>query len=251
MTERNHNLITRRRSRIHALAAGLLLGVVAAACNAAPSLVASPTPEPTAAATQPATESGRRDRDLLYALFDHREGVQPTAVRLAAETGNPGFIPPLVELTRFGFSDVERHALAEALTRLTGHEFDGSGFELFEETYVWLGNHPEIEPLPSYAAWKAGIYAHIDQRFHRFFYEGVPARVPLSGAQWGGVGVDGIPPLDNPKFLGSHDAHYLEHDDPVFGIVINGDARAYPQRILAWHEMSNDIVGGKPIALVY
>jgi hypothetical protein len=68
---------------------------------------------------------------------------------------------------------------------------------------------------------------------------------------WGGVGVDGIPPLDNPEFTAPDGATYLEFDEPVFGVSINGDERAYPLRILAWHELSNDVVGGKPVALVY
>ena len=95
------------------------------------------------------------------------------------------------------------------------------------------------------------MYGIIDRRFIDFFYDGVPARVPISGAQWGGVSVDGIPPLDNPKFLLPDEATYLGFDEPVFGVTINGDARAYPLRILAWHELSNDVVGGKPVALVY
>ena len=46
-------------------------------------------------------------------------------------------------------------------------------------------------------------------------------------------------------------ASYLEDDHVVFGIQINGDARAYPKRILAWHEMFTDTIGGVPIAGVY
>ena len=63
--------------------------------------------------------------------------------------------------------------------------------------------------------------------------------------------VDGIPALDNPAMLAADKAHYLGPMDPVFGIVINGDARAYPLRILDWHEMANDVVGGVPISLAY
>ena len=37
----------------------------------------------------------------------------------------------------------------------------------------------------------------------------------------------------------------------VFGVAINGDYRAYPLRILDWHEMANDVVGGEPVALAY
>jgi hypothetical protein len=37
----------------------------------------------------------------------------------------------------------------------------------------------------------------------------------------------------------------------VFGVSINSDHRAYPLRILDWHEMFNDVVGGKPVTLAY
>ena len=47
------------------------------------------------------------------------------------------------------------------------------------------------------------------------------------------------------------EATYLEPDEPVFGISINGDQRAYPLRILDWHEMANDVVGGVPMSLAY
>ena len=46
-------------------------------------------------------------------------------------------------------------------------------------------------------------------------------------------------------------ATYLNPDDRVFGVEINGDARAYPLRIANWHEMVNDIVGGVPVSLAY
>ncbi|MEM7238440.1 MAG: DUF3179 domain-containing protein, partial [Pseudomonadota bacterium] len=68
---------------------------------------------------------------------------------------------------------------------------------------------------------------------------------------WGGVRVDGIPALDHPVHVSAGEAGYLLDDDPVFGVEINGDARAYPLRILGWHEMVNDVVGDVPVALAY
>ena len=69
--------------------------------------------------------------------------------------------------------------------------------------------------------------------------------------QWGGVVQDGIPPLRNPKMISAKEAKYLEDDNIIFGIEINGDVRAYPKRILAWHEMFTDKIGGVDIAGVY
>ena len=51
--------------------------------------------------------------------------------------------------------------------------------------------------------------------------------------------------------LDASEATYLGDRNIVFGIEVNGDARAYPKRILAWHEMFTDSVGGVPVAGVY
>ena len=62
---------------------------------------------------------------------------------------------------------------------------------------------------------------------------------------------DGIPPLKNPKMLSVAEAKYLGDNDVVFGIKLNGDARCYPKRILAWHEMFKDTIGGESVCGVY
>ena len=68
---------------------------------------------------------------------------------------------------------------------------------------------------------------------------------------WGGVRQDAIPPLRFPKLIDAEDATYLSNNQVVFGLMINDSARAYPKRILAWHEMVIDEVGGEPVAGVY
>lgn len=68
----------------------------------------------------------------------------------------------------------------------------------------------------------------------------------------GGPGQDGIPSIDDPQFTSSDDPPpKLAAGDPVFGIELNGDAKAYPQYILVWHEIVNDDVGGESIAVTY
>ena len=76
-------------------------------------------------------------------------------------------------------------------------------------------------------------------------------KIRLEEITWGGVQVDGIPSLDNPRLIKARAADYLLDDDLVFGVEINGDARAYPLRIMGWHEMFNDVIGGVPVALAY
>ena len=62
---------------------------------------------------------------------------------------------------------------------------------------------------------------------------------------------DCIQSIDNPKFVAAGDAGFLAGDDLILGVVIDGDARAYPAKILDHHEIVNDTVGGMPIAITY
>ncbi|MFD0915734.1 DUF3179 domain-containing protein [Pseudahrensia aquimaris] len=76
-------------------------------------------------------------------------------------------------------------------------------------------------------------------------------RVDLSEIMSGGPPKDGIPPLDDPQFVDVSEAANLQPNEPVIGLEINGDARAYPLQVLMWHEIANDVVGGKPVAVTY
>lgn len=77
--------------------------------------------------------------------------------------------------------------------------------------------------------------------------------VPLDQLVQGGPPPDGIPSIDNPKFVSASNASSWLNDDydSVIGIKLNGDVRAYPLKILVWHEIVNDVVGGIPIAITY
>ncbi len=67
----------------------------------------------------------------------------------------------------------------------------------------------------------------------------------------GGPPKDGIPSIDAPKFVPVAEMADLGPEEPVIGLSIEGDARAYPLRILTWHEIVNDVVGGVPVAVTY
>ena len=114
----------------------------------------------------------------------------------------------------------------------------------------WMWNHPE-DKYDHYAQFKSLLFGLIDQNFRDYFSDERQTTIRLDEVRWGGVHQDGIPPLRQPKMIAMEDADYLEDDHVVFGIEINGDARAYPKRILAWHEMFVDNVGGTDFAGVY
>lgn len=66
----------------------------------------------------------------------------------------------------------------------------------------------------------------------------------------GGVSKDGIPSIDEPVFTEAGDVD-LADGAPIFGVVRNGEAKAYPQHVLVWHEIVNDTIGDEPIAVTY
>ncbi len=114
----------------------------------------------------------------------------------------------------------------------------------------WMWSLP-YDPHPDYVAFKAAVYARVDPRMRQFFESGNRSTIRLDEVDWGGVSVNGIPPLDHARTISAADAGYLGDSHIVFGLVVNGQARAYPKRILAWHEMALDRLGDVDLTIVY
>ncbi|MEM6333409.1 MAG: DUF3179 domain-containing (seleno)protein [Planctomycetota bacterium] len=160
----------------------------------------------------------------------------------------PGYAPMLIELARFSPSQSRRNATLA----VSAKRFGLSASAPLDDHWaaVWA---TEFEPHPDYAAFKAQLYDAIDPTFASYFDDTPAHTIRLDEVRWGGVRRDGIPPLVDPSMVAaSHpDAAYLDDTNVVFGVVIDGDARAYPKRILAWHEMFRDTIGGRRIVGVY
>lgn len=79
-------------------------------------------------------------------------------------------------------------------------------------------------------------------------------RLPHGQIVAGGMPRDGVPAMTNPGTIAPGEAEQgrlLKSNDRVVGVVVNGEARAYPVSILNWHEIVNDLVGGVAIAVTY
>jgi hypothetical protein len=77
------------------------------------------------------------------------------------------------------------------------------------------------------------------------------AIVPKDEILAGGPPKDGIPALLKPKFVSAGKADFLSPEDPVIGVVLYGQPKAYPIKILNWHEVVNDHVGDLPIVVTF
>lgn len=176
-------------------------------------------------------------------------------------SGDPLYVAPLVDLAFFARGTLAHNRIMAALSQLTGLD-TLTGWEGF---FRYAGEQNVPLP-PEYDLFKGTLLAvFVDPQFLRFFAAGVQdtARVNLVEAVWGGVRVDGIPPLENARqlspdealgesldmgrFCERGDCTYPRPDELVFGVSINGDNRAYPLRLMNHHEMFNDVLGHTPL----
>lgn len=163
----------------------------------------------------------------------------------ATENWHISYVPMLLEVGRF-LPAQQRGRVIALLESKTAKDF---GFD-FNKWQQWNWKQT-YDQHPEYADFKTKLYRRIDRRFAEYFVQTDDATIRLDEIRWGGVKRDGIPPLKNPQMLAANDANYLADTDVVFGIELNGDARAYPKRILAWHEMFKDTIGGESVCGVY
>ena len=167
------------------------------------------------------------------------------AFHLLADEWERSHTPMAIEM--LSLSQGERaYRFASLLNQKTGQDF---GLDTNAWFVWWWQQEPVIDP--DYANFKSKLYGLIDKPFEGYFSTNRTTLIRLDEVRWGGVRQDGIPPLRQPKMINAAEADYLDDDNIVFGIELDGDARAYPKRILAWHEMFIDEIGGTEYAGVY
>jgi hypothetical protein len=167
-----------------------------------------------------------------------------------AKSGRADAAPILILALRM--PQVPAAKIVSVLERLTGAKSrQGWPGRDWSDWMLWQEAHPEAGTMPGFARLQAQVFAQIDPNFLIFLNGTQRHDIRLEEIAWGGVTKDGIPALTNPKLVAGREAGYLNAADLVFGVEIAGDARAYPLRILDWHEMFNDVIGGVPVSLAY
>lgn len=190
--------------------------------------------------------AGRAPVDSFLALTSDQHEQRARALRSMRENWSDGDAVMMIEAARFARHPGTRAAIFEVLAQATHQDF---GVDI-DKWYRWIWNR-DIDAHPNYATFKKKLYSRIDPRFAEYFSDEYATKIRLDEIRWGGVRRDGIPPLKNPETLPAAAATYLADSDIVFGVQFGGQSRAYPKRILAWHEMVKDVVGGQSINGVY
>ncbi len=192
------------------------------------------------------TDSAAVRKAALLGLLASNSATQLAALERLDRNWDNHLTPALLEFISLTPSLALRNHSLQMIRRRTGQDF---GYDL-NAWFSWVWKQDFSEP-PYYAEFKSRLYREIDPRFGAYFAPDRASDIRLDEVRWGGVVQDGIPPLREPKMITAANADYLGDDNIVFGLEINGDLRAYPKRILAWHEMFVDTVGDVSVVGVY
>ncbi len=183
--------------------------------------------------------------DIVPLIFSPIEDQRLLAHQWMRARKQMDVVPALIMGLRFASFEAPR--FLETLQALTGAAIENDWFGWME----WLQVHDEVKAYKGFEKLHASLHEQIDPNFRLFIYPGVAHEIRIGEIVWGGVRKDGIPALTNPTLITAAEATFMTDDELVFGVEINGDARAYPLRFMDWHEMFNDVIGGVPVSLAY
>ena len=187
--------------------------------------------------------------DPVRALLSGDVAIRKDAARAILNSKDKSYIPSLLEIA-FHYTatkDLDRYKEVNAILQ----KLTGENRERYFQWLQWIGAHPEIALRPDYLAVKKEVLSTIDPAFASFFHDEESLRIRAEEIVWGGVKKDGIPALKNPPHIPASKASYLRDSDRVFGVALENESRAYPLKIMDWHEMANDVVGGMSVSLSY
>ncbi|GIT94352.1 hypothetical protein JANAI62_09750 [Jannaschia pagri] len=174
-----------------------------------------------------------------------------------AEADDPRVAWLLTDMMRFSWRTEFRAELAGTAIDLLGVEVTtfNQFIEIVDHLLAW-----DIPAYPDYLGDKRAVFNNYVPGWERIFVEG---EIDWHQVTWGGVNIDTrpfgrtdevcdcIPAADNPEVETAEEATWLGESDIIFGIVINGEARAYPRRIMEVREMVNDTLGGRDLGIPY
>ena len=178
-------------------------------------------------------------------MMSKEKNVRQKAATNLLQLKDASYAPAMVDVL-FYMPRSARSEMFEILEKITGHKAGDTYYDWVE----YIGKRSELKSPPGYVKFKVTLLSLIDPTYKKILYTGVFMKIRPEEIVWGGVKLDGIPPIDAPVFIDASEAK-LKEKEKIFGVSLKGEARAYPLRYLSWHEMLNDRIAGEPITISY
>ena len=190
------------------------------------------------------------------------EAEQVQALEELGNSGDPRVAWLMSDLLRIAQSQDLRRQLLDAGTAVTGNQIDpvNPWGDLTDRLIAW-----DIPAPPGYLDWKRNVYTVVVAEWDALFDPNA-TEIDWRYVSWGGVGIDARPydspdqfdpqcnciaAIDNPEVTDVAGAGWLDDDDVIFGITLNGESRAYPRSAMEVREMVNDTLGGRDLGIPY
>lgn len=206
-----------------------------------------------------------RTSELLGQVLDSafNETLPTAQLQELVDSGDPRLGWALADLLRWTGSggELQQSVAGASFTLLPEMEPDllSPWGSLTDHLIAW-----DIPVPPQYFDYKIDLYGRLDELVDSHWVELFEGGEDIDWryVSWGGVGIDDrplgstepcrcIPALDDPGVTPASGGDWYPDDAIVFGVVINGEARAYPKNIMEVHEMVNDTLGGRRIGMPY
>ena len=203
------------------------------------------------------------DIEAVWSSFD--SGVDVAAVTRLGDSSDARLAWLIADLLRFFYRDDFYDAAVPAFEKLTGARLAD---DPVSERSRWqsITDHLIAWDLPAfdgYKDYKARLFTLVEPRWQPFFDDDND-EIDWRILSWGGVLIDDrelgdtgpcirgcIPALDDPVVTDASGGSWYPDDGIVFAVVIGDEARAYPRHIMEVHEMVNDTLGGRRLAIAY
>jgi hypothetical protein len=191
--------------------------------------------------------------------------VDNRAILAVGESGDVRLAWLLADVLRFVRSPTSRLALVTAWSTLTGVE---PSDDPVAERSPWQSTTDhliawDLPAHPEYRMFKGRLFTIIEPAWQPFFDDS-DATIDWRLTSWGGVLIDDrglgdrqpcsrgcIPALDDPTVTSAEEGSWYPDNRVIFGVVVNGEARAYPKHQMEVHEMINDTIGGRRVGIPY
>ena len=210
----------------------------------------------------PIIDALKADLETLIGFLEGGHIDQPALTAVAGH-GDVRTAWIFTDVLRFARPGEQSAGAVDALEQLTGLDIPGDDPGGVWKTSIDYLIAWDLPAIPGYVEYKERLFVAVEPAWAPFFADR-EATIDWRYVSWGGVFIDDrplgsnghcargcIPALDDPSVTDASGGEWLDDDRVIFGVTVNGEARAYPKHQMETHEMINDSLGGRRIGIPY